>query len=62
MRAVQSKCNGLRSDSDKRPQLAKLSKKLIGDYLDRSNAAVDALRQLSGDRPRDEDPVPDEDG
>jgi len=60
MRAVQSKCNGLRSSFGDRPGLGRLSGDVIAEYLKRSDAAVDALRRLSGDRPTDETAVPDD--
>jgi hypothetical protein len=63
MRSVQAKCNALR-DSGKwdpeRPGLGPNSRRLIADYLDRSEEAMEALRRLSGDRPPDEVPVDEE--
>jgi hypothetical protein len=58
MRSVQSKCSALRKAFGEQPRLGPLSRKLIADYLDRSDAAIDALRRLSGDRPPDEAPQP----
>jgi hypothetical protein len=58
MRSVQSKCSALRRTFGEQPGLGPQSRSLIADYLDRSDAAIDALRRLSGDRPPDEAPQP----
>ena len=55
MRSVQSKCDGLRVQLETdRPGLGPLSREVIGEYMQRSDAALDALQRLSGDRPEDE--------
>lgn len=54
MRAVQSKCDALRPTLGERPELGDRSRELIGDYLSRSDRALEALRRLSDDRPADE--------
>jgi hypothetical protein len=60
MRAVQTKCDSLRTKYGERPTLGELSRRLIDRYLDASERAIDALRALSGDRPSDEEVVPDD--
>lgn len=53
MRNVQSRCSTLRSESDERPELGEASRGVIEAYLGKSNAAIDVLRGLSGDRPHE---------
>jgi hypothetical protein len=60
MRAVQSKCDALRTSYGERPGLGPLSHGVITEYINRSDGAIDALRALSGDRPHDQQPVADE--
>lgn len=59
MRALQAKCDGLRERYGERLGLGPESHARIDDYLRRSDAALEVLRQLSGDRPADEPPQAD---
>jgi hypothetical protein len=54
MRGVQTKCDALRTRYGERPELGKISVRLINEYIESSKGALDALRALSGDRPTDE--------
>ncbi len=60
MRALQSKCISLRETYGERPVLGPRSQEAVNLYLERSQKAIAALAELSGDRPPDEPVIADE--